>query len=217
MGNGIRCLATVALSVGLLLPGTADCEVMFVAAGYQVGEPRMAELEAHLGVRGIGSLERKGAAGFYGTVDLFWVVPSARWLWLNGTYRYHAAEAAGDVEFALSSHTLELSPALYMDLFLPVWYFGAGPAATRTETRGPPDLVGADWAVGGHLFTGVAWPLAPALARRGHRVAIALEGRWQFATRRTVGAAAVDDNGLRIRAGLAYLPDEGRRIVNWAW
>ena len=207
----------------LFLSTDTKAEVVFVSAGFDLKTPDYSEFEPFLRSQNQGSMSRDGSS-VYGTFDWFWLVPKARWLWLNSTYSFYRARSdSGGVE--LRMHSFELSPALYMDLFSPIWFLGAGPTAVKTNLKDETGLLSKpdDWALGAHGFAGVAWPLCPCLTRKGHRVALTAIVRYEAFLESEFGSAGgqdeieVENGGWALRIGLSYLPDEGRRIVNWDW
>jgi hypothetical protein len=165
-----------ALAAFILLSTTeGQAEVVFVSAGFDSKTPDFSQLESFLRSQNQGGLTRQTGSRLYGTFDWFWLVPKARWLWLNSTYSFYGARSdSGAVE--VRSHSFELSPALYMDLFSPIWFLGGGPIAVKTKLKDGTGLLTEpdNWAFGAHGFAGVCLasvflPDQEGTSRRRHR------------------------------------------------
>lgn len=137
------------------------------------------------------------------TADLLWVVPAARWLWLNAGYGYFAADSGDGARFRL--HAVEVGPSLYADLLPAVVYLGLGGLLLRPEFEDRTGALSgardAAWRLGAQGQIGATCPL-------WHRVG--LHGRLGYRWARAVrpGGRVVPLEGLCWRVGLAWIPDE---------
>ena len=170
--------------VGLALANPSQAETAMFEVGWERGG--LAERAA-------------GADGLYLTIPLAWAVPAARWLWLDGTYRYYRG-GASKVEGQGAALTL----SLYTDVFKPVFYLGLGPSAVWAGARDRSHR----WLRGGHIKGGAAWPLAGAWG-------VGLGGKWQRLSRLGPANGGVAFDGWILRLALVYLPREDSRLLNW--
>ena len=187
-----------------------DAEVGMFSLGYESQNPGLGRLEAALIAAGSGRLERQFPAGLYGTFQLSWLAPPARWVWLNANYSHYAAESRGE-DTRLGMHIFELGPAVYVDLFKFVWFCGGGATLVKTNfvdrggvSRGRTD----GYVLGGRAAIGVARPL---IGRIGFWASV--EGR--VAEDFDIGGYRANLDGAFWRIGVAYLPDGDSRVLNW--
>ena len=199
------CGAVVALACWH--PDPLSAEVTFVAVGYDHNGPNLERLQSRLDGAGRTRLERELSLG--GGGDVLWVLPWLRWLWLSSGYSYYNAENEDGV--SLTAHTVELGPALYLDLFPLVVHVDIGATRVKPTFEGPPDLLKQDsdkWLSGVHGIVGFSYPIKRQL---GLQVIL----RYQNVADYSVSGTDVDFDGCSFRIGLAYLPDEDSRLLNW--
>jgi hypothetical protein len=193
------------LSLGLLVSiSTAHAEASRFTLGYTINQPNLAGLNRALTLAGRTGLDTDTASGLAANADWLWLVPPLRWLWLTTGYTYYAASNNDGAKF--QSHTLDLGPALYVDLFPPVFYVGAGATFVNAEFADPTGRLGqkAEWRRGGHGQFGLSWPLK-------WRLGLDAQVKYQYMKK----YQAVRLGGWSWQLGLAFVPDEDTWLLNW--
>lgn len=189
-------------------------ELAAFSLGFDSWQPRLEQLNASLAAAGSDRFDDDDVPRFHGyaSVPLSWIIPPARWLWIDGGYSSFEAETAPDA-LEIELHRVELTGSLYMHLFRLSLQMGGGFTAVLADVDDPEAQPGAeevDRALGGHLAAGVAYPV-------WKRLGVQLVGRWHFVDDLDLRNADVGLGGRSWRLGIAYLPQTEDGILNWAW
>ena len=201
-------LIAIAAAMSLAASAPAAAEVAFFAAGFDSNGPQLGRLQQQLVDSGRTRLQRDFPTNIGGGADLFWLVPPLRWLWLTTGYGYYAASNADGAQ--LSSHTFELGPAVYMDIFRTVFHLDVGATWVKPTFDDASRVIQqkGEWLNGIHVAIGAGIPLKWRMGIQGLL-------RYQNVEDFRVSNTSVDFDGFSWRLGLVYLPDEDSSLLNW--
>jgi len=206
-----QILSYAAVALLCWRPVSSAAEVTYFTFGYDSNGPQLDRLEFALEAAGRSGLEHEFPSNLGGGADVLWLIPPLRWLWLSSGYAYFNAENEDGAR--LSAHTMELGPALYVDLFPLVVHLEAGATLVKpsfADRRGFLRQDSDEWLQGAHRAVGFSMPLKGRFGFQGLL-------RYQRVDDYSISGTEVDFDGGSIRVGLAYLPDEDSALINWDW
>jgi len=187
-----------------------------LSIGYDSWRPHLSTLNDSLSAVGSDRLKRDARSQVYVSVPFSWIVPSARWMWVDGGYsRFEAETASEDLEIEWGR--FELTGSLYMHLFWPTLQIGAGPTVVNVEVDDRQVGTGAKddrrfW--GGHFTVGVACPMPTRI--RFHDLGLCASLRCSRLQKMSpVRGVRVGLSGLDARIGIAWIPEGESWILNW--